>query len=183
MPVPVPFVAAPFSLPVAGPCFQVSGNNTVYYVSAQPIYQSPTSNPYVSIAQAGILSVLSVRDPEEYIQPPVPFDLTEADQLILNSVTYSNVPLPHIAMTQAQFNSQACNVATVINSWTPPLLVHCSSGDRASAAFAVFMIQFCGYTNAQAVAFATGSLALKNPGFVQYVTDYAPPMLAVKQGS
>ncbi len=171
----ISFTVTPCSLPVAGACCQVSGNDTTYYVTGQPIYESVTSNPYQTIAAADIASVLSVRDPQEYTQPPVPFDLTEADQLILNNVAYTNVPLPHIAMTQEQFNVQAYYVATVISAWATPLLVHCSSGDRASAAFAVFMIQYCGYPPSQAADFAQTSLALRNEQFIDYVNNYPAP--------
>lgn len=172
----ITFTATPCSLPVANGCRLVSGSNdTTYYVTGQPIYESVTSNPYQTIAAADIASVLSVRDPQEYTQPPVPFDLTEADQLILNSVSYTNVPLPHIAMTQEQFNTQAYYAATVINFWAGPLLVHCSSGDRASAAFAVFMIQYCGTAPSEAANFAQGSLLLKNEQFIDYVNNYPPP--------
>jgi hypothetical protein len=51
------------SLPVAGNvCFSITGG---YYVTAQPIYVWPGQSPYQVIARAGILSVLSVRDPQE----------------------------------------------------------------------------------------------------------------------
>ncbi len=163
------------SLPVYdnGACKVVAGNNTTYYVTAQP-------TAYPPIAQAGVQSVLCVRDPAEYSTQPNPFDLAEADDLILANVSYTNVPLPHISMSQAQFDMQAYNAAVVIDSWAVPLLVHCSSGDRASAAFAVFMIQFCGWENAQAADFAQTELALANTQFVQWVNAYTPPMTAVR---
>jgi protein tyrosine phosphatase (PTP) superfamily phosphohydrolase (DUF442 family) len=158
------------SLPVydSGPCKIVTGNNSTYYVTAQPTAYPPIGN-------AGIASVLCVRDPSETTQPNA-FDITEADNLIPQHVSYTNVPLPHVpAMTQGQFNMQACNAAVVINSWAAPLLVHCSTGDRASAAFAVFMIQFCGWPNADAADFAQTKLALANALFIQQVNNYTQP--------
>jgi hypothetical protein len=118
------------------------GGSNILYVTSQPNYLWPGENPYQMIAQAGIAAVLSVRDAAEFILPLTPFDLTETDQLILNGVASSNVPLPHIAMSQAQFNQQACNAATAINGWQQPGPIYCSTGDRASAGFAVFLISF-----------------------------------------
>jgi protein tyrosine phosphatase (PTP) superfamily phosphohydrolase (DUF442 family) len=158
------------SLPVygSGPCKIVTANKSTWYVTAQP-------TAYPPIASAGIASVLCVRDPSETTQPNA-FDTGEADSLIPLNVSYTNVPLPHVpAMTQAQFNMQAYNAAVAINSWPAPLLVHCSSGDRASAAFAVFMIQFCGWPNAQAANFAQTQLALANALFIQQVNAYTQP--------
>ena len=157
------------SLPVYGngPCKIVTGKGT-WYVTAQP-------TAYPPIASAGIASVLCVRDPSETTQPNA-FDITEADSLIPVGVSYTNVPLPHVpAMTQDQFNMQAYNAAVAINAWPAPLLVHCSTGDRASAAFAVFMIQFCGWPNAQAANFAQTELALANTLFIQQVNAYTQP--------
>ncbi len=171
---PVNFAVAKCTLPVAHDvCFKLTGLKT-FYVTSQPVYVWPGASPYQAIAQAGIASVLSVRDPAEYISPLTPFDLTETDQLVLNSVATSNVPLPHIAMSQAQFNAQGFNIATTLNGWQQPGLVHCSSGDRASAAFGCYLISFCGFTNAQALAFAQG-LALQNAQFIAYLSAYPPP--------
>jgi protein tyrosine phosphatase (PTP) superfamily phosphohydrolase (DUF442 family) len=167
MPAAAVFNVAKASLPVYnnGACKRVTGNNLVYYVTAQP-------TAYPPIKQAGIRSVLCVRDPSETTQPNA-FDIKEADSLIPLPVSYTNVPLPHVpAMMQGQFDMQAYNAAVAINSWTGPLLVHCSTGDRASAAFAVFMIQFCGWPNAQAASFAQAELALANALFIQQVKHY-----------
>lgn len=161
------------SLPIAGNvCFSIAGG---YYVTAQPIYVWPGTSPYQIIAQAGIQTVLSVRDPQEVILPLTPVDLTEVSQLITNGVAVTNVPLPHITMTQAQFNQQACKAATVIKEWPKPLLVHCSTGDRASAAFAAFLITYEGVKNDAAVAFATKKLALQNPQFIAWLKAYKAP--------
>ena len=157
------------TLPVAGDvCFSIGGT---YYVTAQPIYIWPGQNPYQIIGQSGIKTVLSVRDPLEVTLPLTPFDLTEVSQLIGSGVGTIDVPLPHIAMTQAQFNQQGHAVAKTLNDWTQPGLVHCSSGDRASAAFACYLITYCGWANQNALAFAQ-SLALKNQQFIAYVSAY-----------
>ena len=152
--------ATPGSVPWAAVYFNL-GN---WIVTSQPAYNEPlaTQNPYAAIAAAGINSVLSVRDPSEATTPVNPFDLTEAQQCVVNGVSHTNISFPHVPMPQAQyqplFNVQAYNAATVIHSatsgypWRTPILIHCSSGDRASAAFAVFLIAYYGYTNAQAVA-------------------------------
>ena len=166
------FNVAKANLPVAHDvAFKLTGPNT-FYVSSQPVYIWPGASPYQAIAQAGIGSVLSARDPAEYIGPLVPFDLTETDQLILNGVAYGNIPLPHIAMSQAQFNQQGHAIAATLNEWTQPGLLHCSSGDRASAAFACYLISFGGFTNAAALTFAKG-LALQNQQFIDFVTKYS----------
>jgi protein tyrosine phosphatase (PTP) superfamily phosphohydrolase (DUF442 family) len=160
------------TLPVAGDvCFSIDGG---YYVTAQPIYIWPGQNPYQIIGQSGIKTVLSVRDALEVTLPLTPFDLTEVSQLISSSVGAVNVPLPHIAMTQVQFDQQAAKAAAVIKEWPKPILIHCSTGDRASAAFAAFLITYGGYTNQQAVTFATTQLALQNAQFIGWLQAYRP---------
>jgi protein tyrosine phosphatase (PTP) superfamily phosphohydrolase (DUF442 family) len=96
-------------------------------------------------------------------------------QLITNSVSSTNVPLPHIAMTQPQFDQQAVKAATVIKEWPKPILIHCSTGDRASAAFAAFLITYEGYKNKDAIKFATSKLALQNPQFIANLAAYKAP--------
>ena len=160
------------TLPVAGDvCFSIGGT---YYVTAQPIYIWPGQNPYQIIGQSGIKTVLSVRDPLEVTLPLTPFDLTEVSQLIGSGVGTIDMPLPHIAMTQAQFNQQAARAAAVIKEWPKPLLIHCSTGDRASAAFAAFLITYEKVSNAAAVNFATTQLALQNAQFIAYLQAYTP---------
>jgi protein tyrosine phosphatase (PTP) superfamily phosphohydrolase (DUF442 family) len=164
------------ALPVIGNvCFKVTGDNRTFYVTSQPVYLWPGTSPYQTIAQAGIEALVSVRDSSEYSIPFNPFDLTETDQLILGGVATSNIPLPHIAMSQALFDRQAFHVATTLNAWKQPGLIHCSSGDRASAGFAAFLITWCGYSNREALDFATKRLALQNPQFVAWVKAYRPP--------
>jgi len=168
------FAVAKCTLPVAGNvCFKLTGLKT-FYVTSQPVYVWPGASPYQAIAQTGIASVLSVRDPAEYVLPLTPFDLTEADQLIQNGVAYSNIPLPHMAMSQAQFDHQGSSVARAINKCAQPGLVHCSTGDRASAAFGCYLISYCGFTHQQALKLAE-SLALKNQQFIQYLAAYPAP--------
>ena len=78
-------------------------------------------------------------------------------------------------MSQTLFDSQAFHVANTLNSWKQPGLIHCSSGDRASAGFAAFLITCCGYSNPQALDFALHHLALQNQQFVDYVKAYKAP--------
>ena len=170
---------------------------TVYFnlgpwiITSQPAYNAPlaTANPYATIAAAGIHSILSVRDPAEVSLPVNPFDLTEAQQCVLNNVSYTNVPLAHFGMPAGQpqsqtlaqplFNLQAYNAATIINAATAnypfhtPILIHCSSGDRASAAFAVFMIAYDGWAPANAATYAQNTLALA--AFTPFVQNYSKP--------
>src|SRR5258708_26906559 len=77
-------------------CFKVTGDKRTFYVTSQPVYLWPGASPYQAIAQAGITALVSVRDSSEYTIPFNPFDLTETDQLILNSLAYTNIPLPQI---------------------------------------------------------------------------------------
>src|ERR1700710_3026346 len=175
---PTKFTSTKLSPPlpvIESVCFKVTGDKRTFYVTSQPVYLWPGSSPYQAIAQAGITALVSVRDPAEYALPFNPYDLTETDQLILNNVAYSNIPLPHIAMSQALFDSQAFHVANTLHGWKAPGLIHCSSGDRASAGFAAFLITWCGYSNQQALDFALHHLALQNQQFVDYVKAYQPP--------
>jgi protein tyrosine phosphatase (PTP) superfamily phosphohydrolase (DUF442 family) len=160
----------------AGVCFKVVGDNRTFYGTSQPVYIWAGASPYQTMAQAGIQALVAVRDASETIIPFNPFDLTETDQLILSNVAYSNIPLPHIAMSQALFDRQAFHVATALNGWKQPGLIHCSSGDRASAGFAAFLITCCGYSNQQALNFALHHLALQNQQFLDYVQAYKPPV-------
>jgi protein tyrosine phosphatase (PTP) superfamily phosphohydrolase (DUF442 family) len=175
---PIKFTSTKLSPPlpvIEKVCFKVTGDKRTFYVTSQPVYLWPGTSPYQAVAQAGITALVSVRDSSEYTIPFNPFDLTETDQLILNSVAYSNIPLPHIAMSQALFDQQAFHVARTLHEWKGPILIHCSSGDRASAGFAAMLITYYGYSNKEAVHFATKKLALQNPQFVAWVTAYKPP--------
>jgi uncharacterized protein (TIGR01244 family) len=132
-------------------------------------------SPYAAIAKAGVRTVLCVRDPEEVTADPNPFDLSEASELVLKAVAYTNVPLPHISMTQDEFNRQAAYANTVIMTSQAPVLIHCSTGDRASAAFAVHHILRYGVPNKEAVRLAKTKLALQNQQFVEWVLAFAAP--------
>jgi protein tyrosine phosphatase (PTP) superfamily phosphohydrolase (DUF442 family) len=180
MPLQLTTSPCPLSPSVVSVCFNLGP----WIVTSQPQYNAlATQNPYAAIAAAGIRSVLSVRDPAETTTPINPFDLTEAQQCVVNGVSHTNISFPHVPMPQAQyqplFNVQAYNASTVINAasanypWHTPILIHCSSGDRASAAFAVFLIAYHNYTNAQAVHYATQNLALAV--FTPFVQNYSKP--------
>lgn len=179
-------------LPCAGRvALEVSTAALTFYVTAQPIYTTlangSLSNPYAAITAAGIRSVISVRDPGEIIDQPNPYDLTEAGQLILSGASFTNAPLPHFIpqtptpgapqadLTQAQFNVQATNAAIAFGNWTRPTLVHCSTGDRASALFAIYLILTWGYSNSAALDFAVGKLVLQNVAFKSFVANYKKP--------
>jgi protein tyrosine phosphatase (PTP) superfamily phosphohydrolase (DUF442 family) len=104
------------------------------------------------------------------ILPLTPVDLTEVSQLVSNGVSVTNVPPP-----QARFDQQSFKAATVIKQWPTPLLVRCSTGDRASAAFAAYLITYGGLRNSDAVTFAREQLALANPQFIAWLEAYAAP--------
>src|ERR1051325_92365 len=172
-------------IPGSVPWAAVYYNLGEFIVTSQPAYNEPlaTENPYTAIAKAGINSVLSVRDPSEVLLPVNPFDSTEAQQCVVSGLSHTNISFPHVPMPPAQyqplFNVQAYNAATVIHSstgtypWRAPILIHCSSGDRASAAFAVYLIAYYGFTNTHAVDFATKHLALAV--FTPFVQGYSKP--------
>ena len=149
-------------------CRQVG---TQLYVSGQPYAAG-----YPQIAAAGVQWVLCVRNPNETAPPAPPFDTNEAQTLLGLDVLYANVPVTH-GMTQAAFN-QAATVAAVSMLGLLRLgqaLIHCSSGDRASAVFAVALIAAGYATNAEAVAFATQNLLLSNAEIIGYVLAYQTP--------
>jgi protein tyrosine phosphatase (PTP) superfamily phosphohydrolase (DUF442 family) len=189
----IAFNVKPFALPTANNVsLQVTSTEPAltFYVTAQPIYSMAGQQlqiPYAAIARAGIKSVVSVRDPSEILDQTNPFDLTEPGQLIINGAGFANAPLPHYIpstptpgapqqeLTQAEFNVQAYAAAMAINSWPQPLLVHCSTGDRASAAFASYLVAYCGYANRAALDFATGKLVLQNAAFKTFVLGFAKP--------
>lgn len=182
---PVLFNVSKCTLPVYdNVCFRLTSELGVFYVTAQPVWQivnGQAVNPYAEIAK-NAKSVLSVRDSQEATTQPNPFDLSESGQFIINNVAHTNISMPHGVvpsggttpqnMTQAQFDAQAIGAALVIKSRTRPLLLHCSTGDRASAVFACFMYAYCGYNNDEALAFATQQLALQNEVFKGYVKAF-----------
>jgi protein tyrosine phosphatase (PTP) superfamily phosphohydrolase (DUF442 family) len=163
------------SLPVLN---NVCFNMGRWIVTAQP---NPGAANYTAIAESGVTSILCVRDPSESSATTNPFDVNEAMDTVTTGMSWTNVPLAHftnLSTPQAQpfFNLQATKAARVIDQatrqmgWTVPILIHCSSGDRASAAFACYMIDYHAVSNAEAVAFATSKLALA--AFAPFVASY-----------
>ncbi len=147
-----------------------------FYVTGQP-----SSPAYAAIASAGIKSVLCVREPGEGsvpppVPPPPPFDTTEAAQLANLGVSYQNIPIER-TMTQPQFNAAATQAAVSLlrSEIQGPALIHCSTGDRASSVFAVLLIAVAGFTNADAVDYATNSLLLANANIIALVRGYTLP--------
>ena len=157
----------PCSLDVYNGCRQIG---TQLYVTGQP-----DSEGYTQIANAGVKWVVCVRNPDETTSPP-PFDDNEAASLLQNGVLYVNVPVTH-GMTQGAFND-AATVAVLqllILQADGPLLIHCSSGDRASAVYAVAMIAVGGASNQDAADYAQEYLLLANQQIIDYVLGYEQP--------
>jgi protein tyrosine phosphatase (PTP) superfamily phosphohydrolase (DUF442 family) len=147
-----------------------------YYVTGQP-----SAFAYPAIPEAGIRSVICVREPGEAVAPPPvppppPFDTTEASTLQQLGVSYQNIPITR-TMTQAEFNAAATQaaVALLINGAAGPALIHCSTGDRASSAFAVMLILGAGWTNADAADYCINALLLANSSMVALVQGYSAP--------
>ena len=143
---------------------------TQLYVTGQPF-----PDGYVQIANAGVTWVISVRNPDETTSPP-PFDNDEAALLLQNGVLYVNVPVTH-GMPQGTFND-AATVAVLqmmILQAAGPLLIHCTTGDRASAVYAVAMIAFGGASNQEAADYAQEYLLLANQQIIDYVLAYEQP--------
>jgi protein tyrosine phosphatase (PTP) superfamily phosphohydrolase (DUF442 family) len=157
---PVPVTAA---IVTAGQnCWQI-GN---FYVTAQP------TEPGLAVAGGlGIKSVICLRDATEAAKPPYPaFDPEEDTTLTGLGMSFVNIPFPH-GISQDQFNIRAGAVLAVLNQLPQPLLMHCSSADRASALWAVHLIVNCSLTTAEAITYATQSgLAV----FTPYVQNYSP---------
>lgn len=150
-------------------CWQIRN----FYVTAQP-----TPEGYKTINELGIQSVICLRDATEGANGPyLPFDPEE--DMILSSlgISFANIPFPHSPtdperdVTQEQFNIRAGAVLAVLNQLPQPLLMHCSSGDRASALWAIHLIVNCGLTIDEAMEYAKVS-GLNQ--FAPYVEDYKP---------
>ena len=144
-------------------CWQI-GN---FYVTAQP-----TEAGLTVASQLGIQSVICLRDATEAAKPPyLAFDPEEDTTLTGLGMSFVNIPFPH-GVSQEQFDIRAGAVLAVLNLLPQPLLMHCSSADRASALWAVHLIVNCGLTAAEAISYATQSgLAV----FTPYVQNYATP--------
>ena len=166
-----PVTATPVDFDVyAGHAARVTytGGQPLWYVTGQP-----QPDAYAQIAGAGIGTVISLRLPNE-TSPP--FDVDEPSALYALNLTYSNLPIAH-PMEQNLFDVMATMAALglLFQGGGVPPLVHCSSGDRASAIFAVMLIatQLC--STADALTFAQGSLFLANPDVIANVRNYTVP--------
>ena len=144
-------------------CWQI-GN---FYVTAQP-----TEAGLAVAGGLGIKSVICLRDATEPAKPPYPaFDPEEDTTLTGLGMSFANIPFPH-GISQDQFNIRAGAVLAVLNQLPQPLLMHCSSADRASALWAIHLIVNCGLTADEAISYATQSgLAV----FTPYVQNYSQP--------
>jgi protein tyrosine phosphatase (PTP) superfamily phosphohydrolase (DUF442 family) len=140
-----------------------------FYITAQP-----TDPQGLQAAnQLGVVSIICLRDSAEGPNPPyLPFDPQEDIAATKLGMAFVNVPFPHAPFfSQEQFDLRAGVVLDALGSLPRPLLMHCSSGDRASALWAAHLIRDCGLTNAQAIAYAEQSgLAVFKP----YVENYTP---------
>jgi protein tyrosine phosphatase (PTP) superfamily phosphohydrolase (DUF442 family) len=117
-----------------------------------------------------------LRDPLEQAKGDVPgFNPQESSTLASLSIGYANVSFTP-SMMQGDFNVQATTVRWLIKTGPTPLLIHCSSGDRASALWAVHLSADLGVSVADAIAYARES-GLSNPTFVGFVEDYQAPAL------
>lgn len=151
-------------------CWQIGD----FYVSAQP-----TEAGLTVAHDLGIKSVICLRDALEvaYLEF-LPFD-PEEDRTLTTTLgmSFVNIPFPHsptdpsLNIPQDQFNIRAGAVLAVLNQLPQPILMHCSSGDRASALWAVHLIVNCGLTTDAAISYAKLSgLAV----FTPYVQKYSP---------
>ena len=141
-----------------------------FYITAQP-----TDTPGYGAARGlGIRSFVCLRDASEpYNAPYLPFDPLEDLKLTALGMAFVNVPFPHADFfSQEQFDLRAGVVLDALKALPRPLLIHCSSGDRASALWAAHLIRDCGLTTDEAITYATLSgLAVFKP----YVENYTPP--------
>src|SRR6185295_10716562 len=122
-------VDAPIVLPGQN-CWQVGD----YYITAQP------TEAGLAVAHGlGIQSVMCLRDATEGPNPPyLPFDAEEDTTLTGLGMNFANIPFAHSdALTQPLFDIRAAAVLSVLGTFPKPLLMHCSSGDRASALWAI----------------------------------------------
>ncbi len=155
-------VDAPIVLPGQN-CWQVGD----YYITAQPTQAG------LSVANGlGIQSVVCLRDATEGSNPPyLPFDAEEDMTLTSLGMNFVNIPFPHSAtLTQELFDIRAAAVVAVLGQLPKPSLMHCSSGDRASALWAIHLMVNCGVTKQEAINYAEIS-GLKV--FLPYVQGYA----------
>jgi protein tyrosine phosphatase (PTP) superfamily phosphohydrolase (DUF442 family) len=151
-------------------CWQIRN----FYIAAQP-----TETGLTEAQKLGIKSVICLRDALEtaYLEF-LPFD-PEEDRTLTTTLgmSFVNIPFPHsptdpsFNIPQDQFNIRAGAVLAVLHQLPQPILMHCSSGDRASALWAVHLIVNCGLTTDAAITYAKMSgLAV----FTPYVQKYSP---------
>jgi protein tyrosine phosphatase (PTP) superfamily phosphohydrolase (DUF442 family) len=143
-------------------CWQIGD----HYITAQP------TEPGLSVANGlGIQSVVCLRDATEVANPPyLPFDSQEDLTLTSLGMNFVNIPFPHsTTLTQQLFDIRAGAVLAVLGQLPKPLLMHCSSGDRASALWAVHLMVNCRLTKQGAIYYATlTGLAV----FLPFVQNY-----------
>jgi uncharacterized protein (TIGR01244 family) len=132
------------------------------YVTGQPA----DPQGFQAIAAAGVKSVICLREPTE-----PGFDLHEDAALLAQHISYTNIPIPH-GIEQSDFNQRADLVRACLAAAQKPLLMHCSTGDRASALWAVHLFADCGVPKEQAIQYGHQS-GLANPAFVQLVQNYS----------
>ena len=166
------FTPVPVTAPIvtAGQnCWQIRN----FYVTAQP------TEAGLKVANGiGIKSVICLRDALEtaYMQF-LPFDLMEDRTLTGLGMNFVNIPFPHsptnpqLDISQELFNIRAGSVLAVLNQLPQPLLMHCSSGDRASALWAIHLMVNCGLTRKEAIEYAHES-GLN--AFTSYAQNYQP---------
>ena len=154
-------VDAPIVLPDQN-CWQVGD----YYITAQP-----TDVGLLLCKELGIQSVVCLRDATEGKNPPyLPFNAMEDMTLTTLGMNFVNIPFPHSTkLIQKLFDIRAAAVVAVLGQLPKPLLMHCSSGDRASALWAVHLMVNCGLTKESAIYYAKMS-GLKV--FLPYVQGY-----------
>lgn len=151
-------------------CWQIGD----YYVTAQP------TEPGLTVAHnLGIKSVICLRDALEtaYLEF-LPFD-PEEDRTLTTTLgmAFVNIPFPHsptdpsLNIPQVQFDIRAGSVLAVLNQLPRPILMHCSSGDRASALWAVHLIENCRLPKDAAIRYAKMSGLAQ---FTSYVQNYSP---------
>lgn len=133
------------------------------YVTGQPADPQGLQ----AVAAAGVKAVMCLRDPTE-----PGFDFNESAALLALHVSYANIPFPH-GISQSEFDDRASLVRAWLAAAPHPFLMHCSSGDRASALWAVHLHADLGIAIDQAINDAHES-GLANPAFVTLVRGYRP---------
>lgn len=143
---------------------------TTLYVTGQPY-----TDAYQQITAKGVQWVVCVRNPDETTPAP-PFDNQEAAALLAYDVLFADVPVTH-GETQEQFDDAATMAAVTMLGVLRlgPALIHCSTGDRASAVVAVALIATGTLDNVRAEAFAVQQLLLRKDEIKTYVLNYQTP--------